>query len=210
MSSLPHISSVTMDPRHKDLLRKHRLHLSDQLLIGDTIVHFLYQENILSEDQVEEVQSQTTNRKRTLRLLDILPSRGPRAFDLFLRSLEEEFVWIKDQLLRDLECHAHEEGLTNDWRLPEEVLLAVPSDRQLSRLASRLGPEWQSIVLDLGVSAGALYRCQADHPLDAHGQALAGLVQWRRSQGRSATVARLLPSLRAADVHPSTVKEVFR
>ncbi|NXX51032.1 CRADD protein, partial [Tricholaema leucomelas] len=31
-------------------------------------------------------------------LLDILPSRGPKAFDVFLESLQE-FPWVKDKLL---------------------------------------------------------------------------------------------------------------
>lgn len=92
-----------MDPRHKEILRKHRLDLSDQILIEDTIVQFLYQENILTESQVDEVQSQISNKKKTLRLLDILPTRGPRAFGTFLNSLEEEFTWVRDKLLQDLE-----------------------------------------------------------------------------------------------------------
>ncbi|CAB1345847.1 unnamed protein product [Coregonus sp. 'balchen'] len=90
------------------------------------------------------------------------------------------------------------------------MVRAVPSDRQLSRLASRLGSEWESVLLDLCLSTGALYCCHADHPLSLHGKVLAGLIQWRQSQGRSATVHRLLQSLQAADVHPSTLDEVFQ
>uniref|UniRef100_A0A8C7TS32 CASP2 and RIPK1 domain containing adaptor with death domain n=1 Tax=Oncorhynchus mykiss TaxID=8022 RepID=A0A8C7TS32_ONCMY len=197
-----------MDPRHKEILRKHRLDLSDQILIEDTIVQFLYQENILTESQVDEIQSQISNKKKTLRLLDILPTRGPRAFDTFLNSLEEEFTWVRDKLLQDLE--QPNGGHTDEWNIPEVTLRAVPSDRQLSRLASRIGSEWESVLLDLGLSTGALYRCRADHPLSLHGQVLAGLIQWRQSQGRSATVHRLLQSLQATDVHPSTLDEVFQ
>uniref|UniRef100_A0A4W5JVB2 Death domain-containing protein n=1 Tax=Hucho hucho TaxID=62062 RepID=A0A4W5JVB2_9TELE len=100
-------------------------------------------------------------------------------------------------------------------RIPPSVfcfvtLQAVPSDRQLSRLASRLCSEWESVLLDPGLSTGALYRCRADHPLSLHGQVLAGLIQWRQSQGRSATVHRLLQRLQSTDVHPSTLDEVFQ
>ena len=105
---------MNMDQTHKEVLRKHRLDLSNQLLIGDTIVHFLYQENILTENHVEEIQAQITNKKKTLRLLDILPTRGPQAFDTFLQSLEEEFIWIKDKLLQDLDTNAHEISLTSE------------------------------------------------------------------------------------------------
>lgn len=114
-----------MDATHKEILRKHRLNLSNQLLIGDTIVHFLYQENILTENHVEEIQAQITNQKKTLRLLDILPTRGPRAFDIFLQSLEEEFIWIKDKLLRDLDSSAHERSLSSEAFSLEAMCLSV-------------------------------------------------------------------------------------
>lgn len=91
-----------MDPEHKALLRTHRLELSGQLLVSDTIVPFLYQEDILTETQVEDIESQPTNRQKSLKLLDILPSRGPRAFDSFLRSLED-FTWVRDKLLLELQ-----------------------------------------------------------------------------------------------------------
>ncbi|XP_024002155.1 death domain-containing protein CRADD isoform X1 [Salvelinus sp. IW2-2015] len=204
-------SMTTMDPRHKEILRKHRLDLSNQILIDDTIVQFLYQENILTESQVDEIQSQIGNKKKTLRLLDILPTRGPRAFGTFLNSLEEEFPWVRDELLQNLEQpNVPGQSPTDEWSIPEVTLRAVPSDRQLSRLASRLGSEWESVLLDLGLSTGALYRCRADHPLSLHGQVLAGLIQWRQRQGRSATVHRLLQSLQSTDVHPSTLDEVFQ
>lgn len=91
-----------MDPAHRALLRTHRLYLSGQLLVSDTIVPLLYQEDILTDSQVEDIESQTTNRQKTLKLLDLLPSRGPRAFNTFIRSLDE-FSWVRDRLLLELQ-----------------------------------------------------------------------------------------------------------
>lgn len=91
-----------MDPAHIALLRTHRLELSGQLLVSDTIVPLLYQENILTLSQVEDIESQRTNRQKTLKLLDLLPSRGPRAFDTFLRSLDD-FSWVRDRLQQELQ-----------------------------------------------------------------------------------------------------------
>ncbi|XP_051276135.1 death domain-containing protein CRADD isoform X2 [Dicentrarchus labrax] len=91
-----------MEPAHRALLRTHRLQLSGQLLVSETIVPFLYQEDILTEAQVEDIESQRTDRLKTLRLLDLLPNRGPRAFHSFLRSLED-FSWVRDRLLLDLQ-----------------------------------------------------------------------------------------------------------
>ncbi|XP_051276134.1 death domain-containing protein CRADD isoform X1 [Dicentrarchus labrax] len=213
-----------MEPAHRALLRTHRLQLSGQLLVSETIVPFLYQEDILTEAQVEDIESQRTDRLKTLRLLDLLPNRGPRAFHSFLRSLED-FSWVRDRLLLDLQnapgpgpgpgptgetqTDTPGPGPTDVCCLPDSVLLRVPSDRELSRLASRLGPEWESVLMDLGLSAEALFRCRSDHALSTHGAVLAGLVQWRRSEGKRATVQRLIQSLKAADVHPSVLEDVL-
>ncbi|KAK2859251.1 hypothetical protein Q5P01_003871 [Channa striata] len=196
-----------MDLAHKALLRKHRLDLSGQLLVSDTIVPFLYQETVLTDSQVEDIESQPTNRQKTLKLLDILPSRGPKAFDSFLRSLDD-FSWIRDRLLQELHSPAGP-GPTDVCQLPDTILQKVPSDRELSRLASRLGPEWESVLMDLGLSAEALFRCRSDHSLCSHGAVLAGLVQWRRSEGKKATVQRLMQSMQAADVHPSVLEDIL-
>ncbi|XP_069006018.1 death domain-containing protein CRADD isoform X2 [Embiotoca jacksoni] len=91
-----------MDPEHKAVLRKHRLEVSGQLLVSDSIVPFLYQEDILTDAQVEDIESQRTDRQKSLKLLDLLPSRGPRAFSAFLRSLHD-FGWIRDRLLLELQ-----------------------------------------------------------------------------------------------------------
>ncbi|XP_070848381.1 death domain-containing protein CRADD [Chaetodon trifascialis] len=196
-----------MDPEHRALLRAHRLDLSGQLLVSDTIVPFLYQEDILTETQVEDIESQPTNTQKSLKLLDILPSRGPRAFDAFLRSLDD-FSWVRDKLLQELQTRPGPSS-TDVRRLPDSVLQKVPSDRELSRLASRLGAEWEPVLMDLGLSPEALFRCRSDHGLSTHGAVLAGLVQWRRSEGKKATVQRLLQSLTAAGVHPSVLEDVL-
>lgn len=85
----------------------------------------------------------------------------------------------------------------------------MPSDKELSKLASRLGVEWEEVLLDLGLSTEALFRCRSDHPLSQHGAVLAGLVQWRRREGRRATVSRLLQGLEAAQVHGSVLEQVL-
>lgn len=197
-----------MDPAHRAVLRKHRLELSGQLLVSDTIVPFLYQEEILTDAQVEDIESRSTERQKTLRLLDLLPSRGPRAFQSFLLSLQD-FSWVRDLLLQELQTPP-EPGPTDACRLPESVLRRVPSDRELSKLALRLGAEWESVLLDLGLSAEALFRCRFDHSLSSQVAALAGLVQWRRAEGKRATVERLLQSLQSAGIHSAVLEDVLK
>ncbi|XP_034382084.1 death domain-containing protein CRADD [Cyclopterus lumpus] len=197
-----------MDPVHRALLRTHRLYLSGQLLVTDTIVPFLYQEDILSDRHVEDIEAQTTSTLRCLRLLDLLPARGPRAFHCFLRSLED-FSWVRDKLLLELQTGPGPEASSADVQLPDSVLQKVPSDRFLSRLVSRLGSEWEAVLMDLGLSAEDWFRCSSDHRLSTHGAVLAGLVRWRQFGGKTATVQRLLRSLQDAGVHPSVLEDVL-
>lgn len=68
--------------------------------MDDMIIQYLYQEEIFTESHLEEIESEPSNRKKTLKLLDILPTRGSRAFYHFTQSLEKDFPWIKDKLLR--------------------------------------------------------------------------------------------------------------
>uniref|UniRef100_M4A4F4 CASP2 and RIPK1 domain containing adaptor with death domain n=2 Tax=Xiphophorus TaxID=8082 RepID=M4A4F4_XIPMA len=207
-----------MEPEHRAVLRRFRVQLCDQLLVSDTIVPFLYQEGVLTEAQVEQVEGQLTNRQKNLKLLDLLPNRGPRAFGAFLEALRD-FSWIRDRLLlelqnsagtgpsggRDAAVPARYHGDAS--RIPDSVLQRVPSDRELSRLAQRLGAEWEAVLLDLGVSSEAVYRCRSDHSLNTGAAVLDGLVLWRRAGGRRATLGRLLRSLEAADLHPSVLEE---
>uniref|UniRef100_A0A3Q1FP89 Death domain-containing protein CRADD-like n=1 Tax=Acanthochromis polyacanthus TaxID=80966 RepID=A0A3Q1FP89_9TELE len=194
-----------MDPAHRDLLRKHRLELSDQLLVSETIVPFLYQEDILTDGQVEDIQARASERLRTLRLLELLPGRGPRAFPAFLRALDD-FSWVRERLELELRKQP-EAGSRDPSPLPDSVLQAVPSDRVLSRLSSRLGLDWEAVLLGLGLSAQDVFRCRADHVLSVQQAALQGLVLWRRSEGRKATVEELLKNLEENGVHRSVLEE---
>lgn len=93
---------VAMEPQHKDILRKHRLDLCANISTDDTIVQYLFQEDILTMNHVEDIQAQTSSKRRTLMLLDILPTRGPNAFAKFLEALEAEYPWVQKKLSEGL------------------------------------------------------------------------------------------------------------
>ncbi|XP_026723609.1 death domain-containing protein CRADD isoform X2 [Athene cunicularia] len=87
-----------MDARDKQLLRSLRLELCTEVLVDGVVIQYLYQEGVLTDSHVQEIKSQTTSQRKTMMLLDILPTRGPKAFDTFLDSLQE-FPWVKDKLM---------------------------------------------------------------------------------------------------------------
>lgn len=86
-----------MEARDKQVLRSLRLELGAEVLVEGLVLQYLYQEGILTENHIQEIKAQTTGLRKTMLLLDILPSRGPKAFDTFLDSLQE-FPWVRDKL----------------------------------------------------------------------------------------------------------------
>uniref|UniRef100_A0A4W2ERE0 CASP2 and RIPK1 domain containing adaptor with death domain n=2 Tax=Bos TaxID=9903 RepID=A0A4W2ERE0_BOBOX len=101
-----------MEARDKQVLRSLRLELGAEVLVEGLVLQYLYQEGVLTESHVQEIKAQATGLRKTMLLLDILPSRGPKAFDAFLDSLQE-FPWVREKLEK-----AREEAIVE---LPAEI-----------------------------------------------------------------------------------------
>ncbi|XP_060020812.1 death domain-containing protein CRADD isoform X2 [Lagenorhynchus albirostris] len=86
-----------MEARDKQVLRSLRLELGAEVLVEGLVLQYLYQEGVLTESHVQEIKAQATGLRKTMLLLDILPTRGPKAFDAFLDSLQE-FPWVREKL----------------------------------------------------------------------------------------------------------------
>ncbi|XP_069346302.1 death domain-containing protein CRADD [Eulemur rufifrons] len=198
-----------MDSRDKQVLRSLRLELGAEVLVEGLVLQYLYQEGILTENHVQEIQAQATGLRKTMLLLDILPSRGPKAFNTFLDSLQE-FPWVREKLEK-----AREKVITElpagdrSTGIPSHVLNSCPSDKQLNQLAQRLGPEWEPVVLSLGLSQADIYRCKANHPHNVQSQVVEAFVRWRQRFGKQATFRSLREGLRAAEADPSLLLQVL-
>ncbi|KAM3910786.1 death domain-containing protein CRADD-like [Leptodactylus fuscus] len=194
-----------MDPQHKDILKRLRLELCSEGLADGLVPQYLFQEGIITSEQLEDITSQATSQRRAMKLLDILPTRGPKAFEVFLQSLSE-FPWIHSKL--DQICKESLVGETPD--LPNNIKDVCPSDKQLNRLADQLGADWEKVLVYLGLDHAEVYKCKVQHPYSVHSQAMEGLVKWKQHMGRKATMQCLWEALQAAEVHPSMLKTILQ
>uniref|UniRef100_V9LAX8 CASP2 and RIPK1 domain-containing adaptor with death domain protein n=1 Tax=Callorhinchus milii TaxID=7868 RepID=V9LAX8_CALMI len=201
-----------MEDKHRRILRSLRTELCRVLRV-DVCVQFLYQERVLSLSQLEAIQAEPVSANKDLKLLDHLPSRGPKAFALFAESLREEFPWVTTQLLLE-EQRAEETGQSaTEEFLPvisDQLLDSVPSDQKLNQLSSQLGPEWESVMVSLGLKEADMYRCKMNHQYNVRAQILAALVLWKQRLGKQATVRSLCVSLTASEVDSSVIGDIFQ
>ena len=68
-------------------------------LIPDDLMDHLFQDRVLTQDQLDEIRSHQTRRKQAERLLSIIPYCGENAYDAFIKALRETGKdWIADDL----------------------------------------------------------------------------------------------------------------
>ncbi|XP_073456695.1 death domain-containing protein CRADD-like [Aquarana catesbeiana] len=197
-----------MDSKHRELLRSLRLELCSQAVADGLVPQYLFQEGIITREQLEDICGQVTSQRRAMKLLDLLPTRGPKAFDVFLDSLAE-FPWVQENL--KLRCQRSSPvPESKSSALPANVLQNCPNDRQLNLLAGKLGSEWEQVLGHLGLDHSDLYRCKVQHPGNLHSQVMEGLVKWKQHMGRKATIQRLWEALEAAEMDPSEIKLILQ
>ncbi|NP_001006911.1 CASP2 and RIPK1 domain containing adaptor with death, gene 1 [Xenopus tropicalis] len=197
-----------MDPRHKELLRRQRLELCAEGLAEGLVPQYLLQEGIITESQLEEVSSQVTSHRRAMKLLDILPTRGPRAFEVFLDSLSE-FPWMRENLMKLSQDGVDIPGGRTP-ELPSKFHHSCPTEKQLNLLAGKLGPEWEQILVHLGLDHNDLYRCKEQNRYNLQSQIVEGFVKWKQRMGSKATMLQLWQALQAAEADLSVMQQILQ
>ena len=75
-----------MAQEHKDVLRKNRVFLLEEL-DPEPVIQRLFQNNLISKTALEDIQALPTNYRKSVALLEQLTKRGPCAFANFCRAL---------------------------------------------------------------------------------------------------------------------------
>ncbi|XP_059877020.1 caspase-2 isoform X4 [Delphinus delphis] len=144
-----------MHPDHQEALRKNRVVLAKQLLLSELLEHLL-EKDIITLEMREHIQARVCSFSQNVELLNLLPKRGPQAFDAFCVALREtKQGHLEDLLLTTLAGLQHipppvwspRHVLRCDYhlRLPFPVCESCPPRKQ-----RRLSPDTVEHSLDHG------------------------------------------------------------
>eukprot|EP00058_Branchiostoma_floridae_P016246 XP_002601734.1 hypothetical protein BRAFLDRAFT_215159 [Branchiostoma floridae] len=185
-----------MEQRHQKILKKKYKDLTRDLRPDDVMDH-LIQEDILDFTDIELVRAQSVTKLQVEKLLAILLTRGPRAFGVFLESLEERYSWLYKDLKK-----ADEEMNLQDSARGKETL----TEKELNKLADKLGSEWEKLAIELDFKKSELYKFKEDNKNNVHAQIFDMLCKWKERQGRKATVGNLIHSMHEVSIGEDVYK----
>ncbi|KAM9078251.1 caspase-2 isoform 2-T2 [Megaptera novaeangliae] len=137
-----------MHPDHQEALKKNRVVLAKQLLLSELLEHLL-EKDIITLEMREHIQAKVCSFSQNVELLNLLPKRGPQAFDAFCVALREtKQGHLEDLLLTTLAGLQHIlPPLSCDYNLslPFPVCESCPRRKQ-----RRLSPDTMEHSLDHG------------------------------------------------------------
>ena len=87
-----------MDDKHRALLRRHWSELRRDL---EPKKLFPYMVNVLDESDEQEIKAKETREEQVDKMLEILPRRGPQAFESFARAVETTQPFLACPLIRE-------------------------------------------------------------------------------------------------------------
>ena len=87
-----------MNDKHRDILRRHWSSLRKDLEPTRLLPYLV---NILDVTDEQEVKVKATREDSVDQLLEILPRRGPKAFDEFVKALQEVQPFLASPLIQE-------------------------------------------------------------------------------------------------------------
>ena len=89
------MSEFGMTEEHRKVLQQNFVAITQDLQ-ADQVVRCM--RDLLTETDVEEINAQSTERKRGEKLIDTLPSKGKNAYAAFVAAVREVQPWLAQYL----------------------------------------------------------------------------------------------------------------
>ncbi|XP_029055973.1 apoptotic protease-activating factor 1 [Osmia bicornis bicornis] len=87
-----------MDKLHQSILKRLRNSIVADIDVYNGIIQPLKSEYILKAQDIADIDVAISKQQKAEILLDILPNRGPYAFDIFRQALQHHYDWLSDDM----------------------------------------------------------------------------------------------------------------
>ncbi|KAL2742849.1 apoptotic protease-activating factor 1 isoform X1 [Vespula maculifrons] len=126
-----------MEKLHQDILIQLRDKILDDMDVRNGVLPILTAKYILRQEDVTHIESGIRRRDKAKILLDILPKRGPDAFDAFRESLRHHYKWLSEGM-DDLETEKTGRNSLESPILPPMSPLTIFRDGKTKQLTEEL------------------------------------------------------------------------
>ncbi|KAL4221023.1 Caspase 9 [Mactra antiquata] len=102
-----------MDPIHRKVLQTNRTDIIGNIANPLELVDLLFSRGIFTESMKQEVEAEKTQNGQNRKILDTIPRRGPRAYNVFYECLMDSMNDTVAQILREKYTGTNPNGLEN-------------------------------------------------------------------------------------------------
>nr|KAG5699940.1 hypothetical protein BaRGS_018239 [Batillaria attramentaria] len=90
---------ITMNEAQRNILHRYRKKLADDIIVTEEFLAQLSEQGIFEWGMISVIKAEKTESEQIYKLLELLPKRGPHAFDKFVTVLERDYPWLAVLLL---------------------------------------------------------------------------------------------------------------
>lgn len=120
-----------MNDIERQVLQQNHVDILRNLKLDSDILGALFEKGILTEHMVQVVQSRPTDQDKINELLQLLPKRGPEAYNCFLDAIRVHSSWLADKLHQSHQ-RLTEEAETSSAEKTSSVTTSATSDKILT------------------------------------------------------------------------------
>ncbi|KAL3852240.1 hypothetical protein ACJMK2_015909 [Sinanodonta woodiana] len=103
----------------------------------------------------------------------------------------------------------NDEFFMKELQIPQTVLKRLPSEKELSRIARKIGKEYPLLGIDLGVPKAKIDQIEMENNNNTSNVIFQILLEWKRSHYKEATILNLLKAMKENGCDLEGVPDIF-